>query len=109
MQPQDDRGDQLPAYSPTSAWIRTPAGGGGAGPLVSVGHVKGHLAILRAVATMKERVVRGEVGGGGRADEKDNGKVEEEKEGERRWGWLVSMAVERYVFSFISHYWLTLY
>jgi len=99
MQPQDDRGDQLPAYSSTSAWIRTPAGGGGTGPLVSVGHVKGHLAILRAVARMKERVVHGEIGGGGE-ERKEEGK--EGKEGEKRWGWFVSMAVERYVYSFIS-------
>jgi len=100
MQSQDDRGDQLPAYSSTSAWIRTPAGEGGAGPLVSVGHVKGHLAILRAVAKMKEGVISGEIGGDGKADEKDKGKG---KEGEKRWGWFVSMAVERYVYFFISH------
>ena len=76
-----------------SAYASPISGGeGGKGPLVSVGQVKGHLAILRAIARMKEEVMRGECGDG-----KDGDGGEKVKDAQKGWGWFVSMAVERYV------------
>jgi len=67
------------------------------GPLVDLLHVKGHLAILRALGELKDRVremdVEVSVGKGEGAKD-----VFVLKEKEKRWGWFVALAVERYVY-----------
>ena len=67
-------------------------------PLVSLLQVKGHLAILRAISCLKEEVGRVgfEMKEGGKEKEKEKkGEKKGEKEKEGRWGWFVSLAVER--------------
>lgn len=58
------------------------------GPLVTVSQVKGHLALLHAFAELRLRV---------EGMDPDKSMIPQmPKDKERRWGWYVGLAVERY-------------
>ena len=90
------QGDQLPAYTPTAPIIpptRYSIGqrGGTTPPLISPSQVKGHLAILRSIGKLKDDVQLAE-----KEKEKEKGWEGVEWDKEKKWGWFVAMAVERF-------------